>query len=289
MSARSRHQLKNRVRRVFDRPGGRALLGLLMTARIWQKHRVFARVTWHDDGYWVFRYPEAAIPKPKLLADRLPPRAMEEEASGIFFQEYMPGPGDIVIDVGAELGSEINLLSRLVGPEGHVYAIEAHPTTFQWLARRRDASGLTNVTPVNVAISDHAGTAWISDEADSLESRLTGDRTGHPVRALTLDDFMHKHSIDHVDFLKINIEGAERLAIQGMKNCASRIAHVAVGCHDFLADRLDDDWFRTKEVVRQSLLALGFEIVERRSDDRRDWARGWLYAFPRAQDARRSN
>jgi FkbM family methyltransferase len=285
MSNWSQSRLKYRIKRDLDRRGGRAVLRLLMSVRIWQKHRVLVPVRWHPDGYWILRYPEAAIPQPSLFVDPLAPRRREEEACDVFFQEYTPGSRDIVVDIGAGPGSEVNLFSRLVGSEGHVYAIEPHPITFQWLARRCAASGLSNVTPVTVAISDRAGTVWLSDEADPLENRLVAGGSGHPVRALTLDDFMQEHEIECVDFLKMNIEGAERLAIRGMREGIPAISNMAIGCHDFLADRDDDEWYRTQEVVRRSLLDRGYQVVERRSDDRRDWARGWLYAFREPQGA----
>jgi hypothetical protein len=64
-----------------------------------------------------------------------------------------------------------------------------------------------------------------------------------------------------------------------MKDRVSTIRNIAVECHDFLADRDGDDWYRTEAVVRKFLSDSGYEIVDRRSDDRRDWSRGYLYAF----------
>jgi hypothetical protein len=92
-----------------------------------------------------------------------------------------------------------------------------------------------------------------------------------------------------VDFLKMNIEGAEQLAIKGMKKCVSAIANMAIGCHDFLADHVDDDWYWTESVVRQLLLVSGYEVVERRSDDHRRWARGILTRFASLMQPRKQN
>ena len=228
-------RMKELIKHGLDRPGGRSLLCLLMSVRIWQKHRALVPVSWHPDGYWILRYPEAAIPQPSLFVYPLSPRLREEEASDLFFQEYTPQPGDIVVDVGAGIGSEINLFSRLVGPAGHVYAIEPHPTTFQWLTRRCEASGLTNVTTVQAAIADRSGRVIVSDKAHSEENRLVDSDSGHPVPAMTLDSFVQEHGIDRVDLLKMNIEGAERLAVRGMDGCIPIIFAMAIECHDFLA------------------------------------------------------
>ena len=275
--AKVSYQIKDWIRRSLHRPGGRSIASLLMSARIMQKHGVRASVKWHPDGYWIFEYPEAAIPKETLHVDPVSPRRWEEEVSDLFFQEYTPGPGDIIVDVGAEIGTEINLFSRLVGASGHVYAIEAHPTTFLWLQRRIAASGLTNVTAANVAISDQAGTVRISDVKDSLENRLTDDDSGFLVRALTLDDFLDEHGIERIDYLKMNIEGAEQLAVRGMKRCLPAIANMAIESHDFLANQVDDDWYRTEAIIREFLIDSGYEVVDRRPDDTRDWAQAWHY------------
>jgi FkbM family methyltransferase len=207
----------------------------------------------------------------RLASDR------EELARDLFFQEYTPGPGDTVIDVGAGAGEEVELFSRLVGPAGRVYAVEAHPATFAALETRCAEAGLDNVVPVHVAASDRAGTVSFSDDASYLENRITTDRAGLAVPALTLDELIERWQLAQVDFLKMNIEGAEEAALRGLARSAPRVRHLAVSCHDFLADRGGDPANRTSAAVRRLLGGYGFAVTGRRRGDRRHWTQSYLY------------
>jgi hypothetical protein len=56
------------------------------------------------------------------------------------------------------------------------------------------------------------------------------------VPALDLDTFVEDNRIQSIDLLKMNIEGAEELAILGMSKSAHRIKNIAIACHDFRGD-----------------------------------------------------
>src|SRR5205085_495224 len=60
--------------------------------------------------------------------------------------------------------------------------------------------------------------------------------TEHEVPAKTLEGFLAENGIERVDLLKMNIEGAERLVFRGAGDAIGRVEHVAVSCHDFVAD-----------------------------------------------------
>jgi hypothetical protein len=84
-----------------------------------------------------------------------------------------------------------------------------------------------------------------------------------------------------VDLLKINIEGAEMLALSGLHGFAECVAHVVVSCHDFLADRGGPTEFRTFDSVRQWLVDSGF-TVRTRPDHGEEWIRYYIYARNKA-------
>ena len=48
---------------------------------------------------------------------------------------YQPKPGDTVVDVGAGMGDDTLVFSRMVGPSGRVFSFEAHPDTFRCLQK----------------------------------------------------------------------------------------------------------------------------------------------------------
>jgi FkbM family methyltransferase len=252
------------VKRALDRPGMRHLLAGLTAARRGANAALVSTHIWRERRHWVPLRASA-----RRQADR------EELTRDLFFQEYTPQPGDVVLDVGSGAGEEVELLSRLVGPAGRVYAIEAHPATFAALERR--SNGLANVVPVHAAVTDRAGTVSFSDDERYLENRMTDDATGITVPARTLDDLLDEWGLDRVDFLKMNIEGAEAAALEGLARHAARVRNATVSCHDFLADRGGDPANRTSGTVRGLLAGYGFAVRGRRASDRRHWTRFYLY------------
>lgn len=208
------------------------------------------------------------------------PRFAEELTRDIYFQEYTPRAGDVVVHAGAGAGEEVRLLSRLVGADGRVFAIEAHPATAAALRQRCVDDELGNVVPVNVAVSDAPGSVSISDEESYLANRMT-DAGGQRVDAVTLAAFFEQHGIERVDFLAMNIEGAELAALRGLGSSAQRVRNVAVQCHDFLADRGGDDANRTKAAVARLLADYGFTVNRRRWSDPHPWTRPFLYGTRR--------
>jgi FkbM family methyltransferase len=262
---------------LLDRPGGRLLLAGIIRRLIKTIHRQDVSVRHVAEGYWVIDWPGESAPMAKPWPSPSPTQ-LDELARDIFLQEYTPSTGDVVVDIGAGVGWELNLFSRLVGPSGRVVAIEADPETFRWLECRRELNGLSNVTAIQVAVTDEPGEVLISSEGFQQEHRLINSGPGHRVRALTLDGLVAEYDIPRIDFLMMNIEGAERLALGGMDKSAAAVRNLAVSCHDFMADRGGDNSMRTYAFVRDLLLGHGFELRDRRVDDDRDWARGYLYA-----------
>jgi FkbM family methyltransferase len=262
---------------LLDRPTGRPLLTWVISRAIRLVHAEHASVRHFSDGYWVIDWPDQSVPMPLPWPSPSPARH-EKLAKDVFLQEYTPSAGDVVVDVGAGVGWELNLFSRLVGPSGRVFAIEADPDTFKWLLRRQELNDLSNVTLVQGAIADRPGEVLISSEGFHETHRLVPGGAGHRVRALTLDDLIADQGITRIDFLKMNIEGAERLALAGMERSAGCIRNLAVSCHDFIADRGGDDSMRTHAFVEYVLRRHGFALTPRRADDDRDWARSWVYA-----------
>jgi len=202
--------------------------------------------------------------------------AVRNEVQDIWEHTYSPQPGDIVIDVGAGIGQEIVVFSKLVGPQGRVIAIEAHPRTCEALRRTVEKSQLSNVTVINVAVADAEGELKISDRTNHIANSVMAVSEGISVRAATLDDLMMELRINHIDYLKMNIEGAEKLAIRGMTRTINSIRHVAIACHDFLADEGGPEDTRTMSIVRPFLEENGFRITER-ADDPRPWVRDQYY------------
>lgn len=231
----------------------------------------------HNGEFWIVDWPHSSVPT-EVPWHFPTPQFEEDFARDLFFQEYTPREGEVIFDVGAGIGTELMLFSRVVGSKGHVFAIEADPATFTWLQRRRDVNRLENTTLLEMAASDEPGDVYISTEGFYDGHFITKDyRAGQCVKAITLDDLVAEHGLTRVDYLKMNIEGAERAALNGMRHSIGIVRNVCIGCHDFLADTGGGDWMRTKAFVRAYLDEHGFEVIERRPDDQKDYARDYLY------------
>lgn len=230
---------------------------------------------WVDDqDRWVNEQPEGTVVSSVPHTTRF--AAYRDWVIDNWAFAYRPGEGGTVIDVGAGVGEEAIIFSRLVGSSGRVISIEAHPTTFSCLLETIRLSGLKNVIPICAAVSDEDGIATIGSATNHLANSIIDDADGVSVSARSLDSLANDLGLGSIDLLKMNIEGAERLAVRGMKRLAQQTANVCISCHDFVADRDGGDSMRTKREVQESLERFGFEIVTRPTHEH-PWVRDYLY------------
>jgi FkbM family methyltransferase len=186
--------------------------------------------------------------------------------------------------VGAGDGADSILFSRLAGPEGRVLAIEAQPDTVRLLRATCRLNRLSNVTIVHSAVTDSIGRIGITDLGNSLanhgvpESQNPGCSI---IDTTTIDGLCDKYSILTVDYLKMNIEGAELHAIKGMQTSIGKVHRACIACHDFLNT---DGGGRIKETVTDFMEFHGFK-VHRRVNDERPWVRDHLYCDRTPQES----
>jgi FkbM family methyltransferase len=208
--------------------------------------------------------------KPQLTPEQRLEKYLRD-ANDYWFHVYQPRPGDVIVDIGAGRGEDVYAFSRAVGPEGRVWAIEAHPESFEILVRFCRQYSLTNVTPLNLACMDKPGSLQI-ETLPVWESNFVREGepspSSHPVEAVTFDELCARYAIGRIDFLKMNIEGAERFALLGMTQAIRRIRHVSVCAHDFRAARGEGEDFRTHDLVVRTLENAGFTLVIRSTDPR---------------------
>lgn len=264
-------RIPGRVRRALDRPRGRWLLGALLTLGFSVADRRPCRIRW-TKSEWSYRYDGQTILSNQLLR----PRTDIDADLEVFLWEYCPALGDTILDIGAGTGTEAIRLARSVGPTGRVIAVEAHPGTARILEKVGPLNGMANIETVAAAVTDVAGRVSITDTEEPGTNSLFDEGTSIEVPATTIDDLVEAHDLERINFLKMNIEGAERLAIQGMAKSVGRIDRMAISCHDFLGT----DWGTTSVEVRTWLEQHDF-VIHCRPADPRPWARNYLYASRR--------
>jgi len=251
----------DRIKSLVDQRGIRSVLGPVSSLLARHQNNGVKRI-FYDDGVWMHETETGyfAYPQPFL---RLDLKYLDESARENFFWKYRPRPGDVIMDIGAGVGEETLSFSRAVGQLGKVICVEAHPRTYHCLEKLAQYNALTNVICVHRAIADITDvTAMIRDSRTYVGNRLSSVK-GNPVQATTVDALHRELRLGRVHFLKMNIEGAERLAIRGMSEILKQTEVVCISCHDFLAERSGDDSLRTKEEIRRFLEKGGIEIFER--------------------------
>ncbi len=237
-----------------------------------------------EDGIYVSDGMDFAYTKSRFRERRSAVDQRLENAKDYWFYKYAPKAGDVVVDVGAGSGSEIGAFSTAVGTSGNVLAIEAHPSTFERLAKTCLFNAYANVTCLHSAIADKAGTVVIDDNSNDELNAISSDsiasaaHPGHRIPALTLDEACSSNGISRIDYLKMNIEGAEQLAIQGMREIIQSTSVVTIACHDFLADSTSNEFYRTRELVVEFLRQNRF-TVGMRLDDPRPYVRDHVHAW----------
>ncbi len=140
--------------------------------------------------------------------------------------------GDVCLDIGSEYGLYTFSLAALAGPEGHVVAVEPNPSLSWWLSRAARTLRVDSVTVVAAAMGDHVGSSELSvprrrllpvhgrayvvagalDEGANSEF-ATSRRS--PVRMDTVDEMCSALRLEHVAFVKADVEGAELAVLHG--------------------------------------------------------------------------
>jgi len=128
-------------------------------------------------------------------------------------------PGDMVVDIGAHVGYVSLLASKQVGVHGKVYAFEPATATRSMLLDHLKLNGATNIEVRTQAISDRAGTVTFNAVTEGnlgLSSIRAVHESKSSVEVMTarLDDVLV--DLKSLRLIKIDIEGAEQLALNGM-------------------------------------------------------------------------
>jgi len=128
----------------------------------------------------------------------------------------MVGKGDTVLDIGAHVGYFTLLASRLVGEHGRVLAVEPSPRNYRYLQTHLRLNGIVNVTTIQAAVSECAGTEPFAEGECHLGGSLS-EKGRTTVSVLRLDDLYESGAIESPRVIKMDIEGAEYRALLGAK------------------------------------------------------------------------
>jgi FkbM family methyltransferase len=152
-------------------------------------------------------------------------------------EHFTPKEGDIVVDIGAHMGRYTIISSKRVGANGKVVAIEAHPGNFEMLKSNIKLNQLTNVIPLNyAAYSKETKIKLYLPEVESgytiyntiMSNRARTEDKFVEVSANTLDYLLQLNEITDVNWVKIDVEGAEFEVLKGASNVLSKSKDIAL-------------------------------------------------------------
>jgi FkbM family methyltransferase len=129
--------------------------------------------------------------------------------------------GDMVVDVGANIGYFSLLFSRCVGTEGRVYSFEPVPKLASALLKNANLNQFEQITLSNLALSDHDGHAcfYVGPEDNSGLSSLRQPRGSSDTLDVKLERFDQIFNLDQdIALVKIDVEGAELAVLRGMND-----------------------------------------------------------------------
>lgn len=152
-----------------------------------------------------------------------------EKTERQFLNDFL-APGEVFVDIGANIGLFTTIAGRLVGENGHVHAFEPATSAYQALLANVSLNRLSNVSCYQVAISDRCGTQTLNvalsgfDAFNSFVKPVAGENFGtEEVQCSTWEAFARAHGlVGRVTMMKIDVEGWESYILAGSVDLFAR-------------------------------------------------------------------
>jgi FkbM family methyltransferase len=178
--------------------------------------------------------------------------------------QSLVGPGDTVIDVGANVGLWVLGAARRTGPTGVSHAFEPVPDNFERLLTNLKLNNLQDrVRCMPSGLSDECGPAIIyassnGNSGGAALAQRVGVDTAIEITLTTLDQYCGDQKIKRVDFVKVDVEGAEILVFRGS---ASLLASPEAPAIVFeVSDKLAATFNSSSKMVKDLLHQRGYDI-----------------------------
>jgi FkbM family methyltransferase len=241
-------RLRDRVRILAAQPQPLWFL----VSRVLMRSGLCRALTIRQDGFRLRFYPSSLS-----AALWIAPRSRQRDAA--LFRRYLR-PGDLVVDVGANIGTLAIVAALRVGSQGRVVAVEAHPRMVQYLWGNVALNGLTNVDVRHCALGAGTGRARMTDMRSDDHNRVSL-ASGVDVPLRRLDDLDLPHG--DISLLKIDVEGYEGPVLEGG---AAVLARTQCVYFESWERHFASYGYRTTDVL-ELLSAGGFHCLQRTSGD----------------------
>jgi FkbM family methyltransferase len=197
---------------------------------------------------------------------------IHEKATTDLFEKAVKN-GDVIIDLGANIGYFSLLAAKLVGENGRVYSFEPEPKNFSYLKKNIEINNYNWVEPFQKAVSDKNGKTKLFiceyETGHHTINQNEGIKAYRPqakvnpdnfveVETVALDDFFKDKGF-RIDVIKMDVEGAELLALGGMDKIlrANQNIKLFVEFFPLLMEKMGSS---PHEFIRKFLKDYGFSI-----------------------------
>ena len=161
------------------------------------------------------------------------------EREEYIIEHFQPKNGEIVVDVGAHYGRYTLIAAKRVGPKGKVISIEADPKNMDMLNKNIKLNKLEHIITLNYAVSSNKSKVKLytpEQESDYtiyntiISNRCNPNEKFIEVNANTLDNLLQENEIsaEEVDWIKIDVEGAELEVLKGAHNVLLNSKDIAI-------------------------------------------------------------
>jgi FkbM family methyltransferase len=140
-----------------------------------------------------------------------------------FLKKYLK-LGDVVVDIGANIGVITLSSSSFVGQGGIVYSFEPNPKTFEYLKGNVDENRFSNIRLYQLAVGEKSAvTNFIDDSSDDLSNSISLENINsgnNPLIQVQPLDEIIPNSV-RIHLLKVDVEGFEIFVLKGAEKCLS--------------------------------------------------------------------
>jgi FkbM family methyltransferase len=171
-------------------------------------------------------------------------------------------PGMTVLDVGANAGYYTALAAQIVGEHGRIFAIEPYPPNFHRLSAWIRSNDVTQTQAFNFALGATAGSAQMFSAFANTDAPVLIPHNQPQVSKVdvrTLDSCLSEWGLEHIDFMKLDVDGSEPAVLAGASEALATGKIAAVLCE------FCEEWLvragSNIQTVWATLLKAGFNPV----------------------------
>jgi len=136
---------------------------------------------------------------------------------------------DVVFDIGANIGYFTLIFAKLVGDSGKVFSFEPESENFKILKKNVETNGYNNVILEKKIVSNTNGvsTLYVSEKAGNHRIYKSDNFIESvEITSISMDSYAKNNTLKKIDFIKIDVEGAELNVLQGIQNILDSNEHI---------------------------------------------------------------